>query len=633
MKLRQRNQQYWQWYWSVFRELIRRKYLSTFTVVVLSVSSIVTGFLAFMLPLKVIILAGSDRVPRYFAFFITDETKMDWIIGLTAGAIVCFVLTLLFDAITKKVSERAGTEVLAEANQLALASDQDKVVGSFYSKICSVQAGLIFGGLSMALLLLLHPVVFGLIVGLVTLEWLLSIWVVRGNDDHSPKGLKRYVLVRYKDYVSLLSNINFLIGFLVILVPYLLGDDRNIIISLISFLLLRRMLTVISSMVKTSIELEKNRQKINALLFRHHKVVTKHRSATLAMLDFLAKDHRSVFFNDALQQPKLLLDGNARSKSAIKNTADSTKTDYQVYWQDSTLKNFKTLFLWPVDKKSALSSSRLRDDKNGVVLQAQILSPKQAHLLDNEDLLFSFLNRHQVSAPSVISRFEQGKIKGQIVDVGTGEPFGGGWAELQARLFNNLWSIRPDDGLIDAYCATHYLLPDRINEELLKKVQLGVDTIEEVTVFDTFKASLEEIRTTLNRIPLYVHNDEITARNVVSAVDGSPIVVSWASWTLEPVGYEWPKKFRSQRPDGLARWIAEKRSNAPKDLADWELELPSLCRLMIRLVNRYQYKAALSMMGRICDLMQSHEYHADTSDDAFDDDEESDENQTDEAMS
>ena len=48
----------------------------------------VSFILALMLPLKVIIMLGSDGVPRYFRFFMTEETRTQWMVGLAFGAVV-----------------------------------------------------------------------------------------------------------------------------------------------------------------------------------------------------------------------------------------------------------------------------------------------------------------------------------------------------------------------------------------------------------------------------------------------------------------------------------------------------------------------------------------------------------------
>lgn len=632
MKLEARNHQYWRWYWAVYRELLRRKLSATLIVVVLSVSSIATGFLAFMLPLKVIILAGSDRVPRYFAFFIAEETRMDWIVGLTVGAIVCFLLTLLFDAITKRVSEKAGSNILEEANQLSLASDQDKVVGGFYSKICSVQAGLIFGGLSMALLLVLHPTIFVLVSGLVVIEWALSIWALRGDNDLSPTGLKRYILVRYKDYVSLLSNVNFLIGFLVILIPYLLGDDRNIIVSLISFLLLRRMLTVMSSMVKTSIDLEKNRHKINALLFRHHQVVQKQRATTLALLDFLSKANRTSLIGKVIQGD-LEERGDLQRKQMLAQNAERTvaeEPEFVVQWQDPSVRTIRTLLAYSTLPSSVSRTESTR--KNIDIFQVQIFTPKKSHLLDNEEFLFNFISRDKLFAPEVVNRFQQGKFHGQVINYGTGRQYPEPWGSLQSRLYYCLWCQEPGEELKKAYCATHQLAQDKFNLELIRRVEVGVDTPEEEAVLTQMTSLLPEIARILDRIPLYVHNPELAAKNVVENHDGKPLIVTWASWRLEPIGYEWPKSFRTRRPGNLVETLSSRRTDVPSDLEEWELELPALCRMLIRRINRYEFKAAIKVMGRIATLLDSHNFELDDSDSESDNLEQSDEDESEEAF-
>src|SRR5690554_4088817 len=114
--------------------------LVTLGAVVAKVLNRVFGLLALFLPLKVIILAGSEGVPRYFQFFIAPDEKSFWVVLLSLGAVTAFVATLLLEALTKRLAEAGSLEVLEGANELAVASRLRDEARGHYAKFCGVVA-------------------------------------------------------------------------------------------------------------------------------------------------------------------------------------------------------------------------------------------------------------------------------------------------------------------------------------------------------------------------------------------------------------------------------------------------------------------------------------------------------------
>ena len=73
----------------------------------------VSFVLALMLPLKVIIMLGSDGVPSYFRFFMTEETRDAWMLGLVCAALGMFLLYLATGAWLARLSDRGGERIVA----------------------------------------------------------------------------------------------------------------------------------------------------------------------------------------------------------------------------------------------------------------------------------------------------------------------------------------------------------------------------------------------------------------------------------------------------------------------------------------------------------------------------------------
>src|SRR5690606_710428 len=78
---------------------------STFFVTVVQALSEITSLLAFLLPLKVILLVATPGVPRYFRFFIDPADKEPWIAWLSMSAVIAYLLTVALDFIAERMSE------------------------------------------------------------------------------------------------------------------------------------------------------------------------------------------------------------------------------------------------------------------------------------------------------------------------------------------------------------------------------------------------------------------------------------------------------------------------------------------------------------------------------------------------
>lgn len=593
MNIFKRNHGYWLWYWRVFGVLLRRRFFSTSVVVVLSAASIVTGFLTFMLPLKVIILAGSEGVPRYFRFFIEPDEKWDWIIIFTVATIVCYTLTLLFDAVTRKMSVAAGSELLESANDLAVVSNQEDVVGGYYGKFCSLMASLLFALASMAVLALINMPVFVYVAGVLLAQFLLTAWALNGKDDVNPGPFKRYVGYKYKNYVSFLSNFIFLSGFLLILYPYLVGEGPNILFSLISFLLLRRMLGEMGNAVTGSVELEKARLKVNALLFREHQMVKQEKPTLLALRDAFAKPRRTALLKRVMAE---LTDFRKKQRQQ-----PALNSEPEVCWQDSAIRFVTTLVVH--DPVVALSGSVTEAQH----YQVQVCSSKQAILLDKEERLFDYIPRPQLWAPEVLARFEEARFHCQLLRYGTGETLGRDWKQWEPAIHEHLWSTTLPDTLTAAYAASHRWLHQRVNEEFIRRVDIAVDTAAERQIFDDFLAALDDFQACLKAQPLAVHNPALKSDTVVHDGVGGVLVTSWGQWSLEPIGFSLPRSASDQWLETCIDRLKQARKDIPATFSLTSVQMIHKAADLERQINKSFYKAALTTMADLLTLLQQND--------------------------
>lgn len=576
MNLFQRKLGFWQWFLQVMGTFLQARPLTTTLIVGATTLARITSFLALMLPLKVILLAGSDGVPRYFRFFIEPDEKLAWIVGLALAAIGLYIATLALDALTRRLALAASGEILESANELTVIHNQEEEALSCYARFCRVCAYVLFSLAALTVLLLVNKWLFLFLVTAITLEFLFSAWAVAGTDDINPGRLKAFVTEKFASYLSVLVSINFLAGFLVILAPFVLFDGGQILFAIISVLLMRQTLGTVSGAARIAVGLEKRRHRINTLVFREFQLEHKERRHSVALRDLFPKEERRHMAMESLNADK------AASVDAC--------------WQDSTIPAVTTFSITVTDQAGAGTKH----------YQQQIYLPSRAYQLENEELLFEHIARRRLWAPEVVARFSKGPFECQICEYGQGKPLGNRWKAWEATLLLHVWACKLPDVLVDAFAASRPLLHNRLTSTLLERVELAVDTADEADLLSMVQASLPTIQSRLKTMPLYVYNPDINRNNVVFGDDAqSVLIMTWGRWKLEPLGAMLPPGISDKQLQTLLKSAREQRTDIPRELDVPDLRYVSACWNLDRLIRAGRYKAALNEMAAITEQKAS----------------------------
>jgi hypothetical protein len=239
------------------------------TLVVISTSAVarVTRLLAFFLPLKVILLAASDGVPRYF-FFIDPDDKLGWILGLSISTFVLYGITLALEALANRLSEDASSTVMQGAKEMMVLNNQGFVAQSCCGRVCRVSANLLFVAMASGVLALLNLWLLLLIAGLIALQFVLTSRVIGGDTESNASPWNLYITEKLGNYLRILLSVNFLSGFVVILIPFLISNSGNILVAILSFLVLRQLLESLLQITNDAVRLGKDKHRINPLVFR-----------------------------------------------------------------------------------------------------------------------------------------------------------------------------------------------------------------------------------------------------------------------------------------------------------------------------------------------------------------------------
>lgn len=550
---------------------LRARPLTTIMVIIASGLNRVTSLLAFLLPLKVILLVASDGVSRWFEPFVGPDGKDLLVIVLTAAAVVSFFLSIAFDALTDRLAASASETLLKGSNELAVIGNQGTTARNIYSQFSDTVAGALFVLTGLTVIGLVNPFLLGALLGLSVAEFLFTALVAARTDRINPGPIGRLLTQDLRDYLNIFSSINFLAAFGILLYPFIWGGGGQVLASLLSIVVLRRILGVAAEVIQNAVKMVQRRAVIDALVFREEPYRTKEGDVMRILREMFQKEAR-----------------DSRAKQLMR-TAGIPCEEVEAAWQDSRLSGMNQLTI------------RVRtSDGETRFFQQQIFMPKHDLRLENEAVLFEYVARDQLHAPAQLLRFREGLFQCQICEAGAGKAVGQrGWHKVRNKLLARLMSVQPPRALIQAFTMSRPLLHDRLTEDFIDRLEVGVDTADERSTLDELRARLPLLRERIRVIPLYVRNPEIQYSNVLRKEDGEPLVMTWGKWTLEPLGAALPGRVKRSVLGDFVHSVSTTRSDIPPDFQIEDMELAGTAYELERLIHGNLLKEALNCASRL----------------------------------
>ena len=496
------------WTFQVLRQLAHVSPAITYTVIIYSVIARTTRMLAFLLPIKIILLAGSDGVPRYFRAFLAPEHKDEGILALSVAAFVCYGLTLLLEARSKRLSEAGSDRLLAASAVMSLVNNQRVAAQGYYARFTQVAASVLFASIGLLVLLLLDPVLAAYLAGLMVCLYLFSAWALQGITPLKRTTLSDVITDDLANYLGILSSLIFLSSFLVILYPFVAGTNGNILVAIICVVLLRQMLSALTGCIRDAVALTRQTPLINTLVFPDHQLqVTE------------AKDQRTL---------RDLFGREEREARIAEELADQIKPGetLKVEWCDPTISG--TVEFSIVMESDGAPARHFRQ---------RVFPPRLTRMLENEDLLFRHLDRASIWAPPLVRRFSHGEYACIVCEAGTGTlPDTTEWRKLPGVFLADLWCVEPPPDLVRIYRSSHKLLHERLTDEFVARMDIAIDSDEAQRTFEQLRAALPAVREQIAALPLVFVNPGFVREQVVARSEGGFYALAWGQWSLEPLG-------------------------------------------------------------------------------------------------
>ncbi|OLO07796.1 hypothetical protein BTW08_10570 [Salinicola sp. MH3R3-1] len=579
MNLYRASWRHLRWFASVWRQLIRHTpFAAPMTAGTLLISQL-AQVVAFLLPLKVILLLGGNGIPRYFQGFVTMETRSLWIVLLCAGAVLLFAVSQFMDWLADRQSQRGALVVLDNARKITLFNDQDAGVREQYRRLCEAMAEGAMALVGFGVGLYLFPTLFAflLLVVVVMAGATLGLASV-GSADYRHR-VERWLNANSKGLLRILGSSGFLLGFLFLVFEFYRLSELNLLIAIISLILSRRIFQSLTNFVNGQIRLAEQRQRVDALFFHERQLQSDTSRGGQRFWELFAPAARL-----------------ARSREWIRARGGRDAVASSRWWDGGQ----SNVAWFALAEESSVREASTREPSDRESILEKIYLPRQRSQGNHETYLLERIDLGAVHAPRLLD-------KGQIEEFlwlhllcppGAAVPRERR-GEMQRRILFDLWCYVPPEEIVDSYLRSHPPLWARVDRALVDKVLLAAEEPAERELVEAFQRRLEEMQRRLKAVPLHIYNPDVSDRNILLDEQDSPCVLCWGRWSLEPIGAGATPRYLVQAREGEMMGALRQRRKISQKVTDRDFLLAAGLHELERLIERQQYRRALRHMEHV----------------------------------
>lgn len=553
------------WLLSLSRRLIRVVPWFTLYSVAATLLSQLALLLAFVLPLKVILLLGSEGIPRYFPEQFKAFDRQSLILALSGLAMLLFLLHQLAERVIGACVAAGSRKLLSRSSKMVLFENQDDMAAKAYQRFSRGLASLVFLGFFTPLLLWLNPflaasfiaymlvAVAGCVLLAVLSQAFQERWMVGGNQ-----------------IATLLAGVGFLLCFGYMVAEFLWFEAPSVLVAVVCLLLLRQLFRHSVSFVNDSLTLIDKRRQLSALFFHGQRLIEAPRHGFDGVWALIEPATRDEWLLQALFDTT----GRSLAIKAVRwlqlGVADVVA--YRVVACDGSRED---CFL-----VKAYESNRSATAKHEATLLVAQKGLPTLELLGVTDVGERF-HCHVFALDS--ARQALGKK----------------WPVRCEVARSSLLACAPDEELKALFRRSKPCLAQRMELDVLRRLRCLLDNPAQLEALGRFEETFDSIRELIGGLPMVYVNPDIR-RGLVMLDDYSQVLVChWARWSLEPIGSGWPVDERAMGllKEAHAAAVAQRSDMAGVTVS--HLKLVALLFAFEKSCKQQDYHGAADLLGRI----------------------------------
>lgn len=544
--------------------------LRTASAILLIIISQLLSVLSFFIPLKVVILLGSNSLPSYLpsAFQIWDRNS---IIATLAGLSIIFYLghrasdkyvSSLTSSVVDRLSKESGKLLIFE-NQIELAS-------SAYQRYAQALAGFIFGIVSIAGMLFFYPFLsLGVVLFLIVSSIYIFFYWRREN------ALTREWESEFGKKMNDLSGVGFFFMFILLVSDFLFFSHPSVYVAIFCLLIGRQMYSRLGAALYIVAGLIIQRAKLDSIL----KEEVQYRPPVLS-------SENVRFFSRFAPEKRLEWLGRLLCR-ALGQDIEITCCE----WHQLGLTNV-------VAVKAETTSG------NFII---KVYDRNRRTWAEHEATLAAEAE-NSWPIPNFVYAAEFEGHRCLVYSVGGGRRVNPDEAsKIALDIRRVLLKIEPPADLAARYLRSHALLWQRFGTATLEDLFMAANTQSENDALRYVISLWGEVRETLQRLPLMLISPDIGpgAGTLWKSEDGTGQLIDWGRWGVEPLGAGWPVV-----PDRLGKLdaaIVDAKLFRPEISGVSGAEV-RLCALVFALENdcrRQLFSHAIVLVGEVAELLQT----------------------------
>lgn len=533
----------------------------TLFVILATLASQVSMLLASLLPLKVLILVGSEGVPSYLSQDFIPLNRDALILALCIATPAFYFLHLALEKLVLRASNLGAVRLLAQSRKIVLFENQEELAASSYRRYAGGLANAVFIACVWLALAFFFPPLCLLLVGY-TAASIVCIGLAHKNS----KALRERIDENLTSLVRVLTALGFMLAFLVLVLQFLSGAAEGFLLAIISLLLTRQAFNQTNQLASVIVNLYRNRRKLNALFFSYH---------TLSQVNDKQTEFWSLFAQSTRESwlRPLLLEHLALTSKQL-----------DIHWHQTGMHDLVAL------EVSALNSE-------GELLGRYLLrfyGKSPSFIASHEaTLLFDESSEHLPALP-LLAAGQVGRWPCHIYSMPEGCAFTAPAKHIVSCL-TALMAFEPPEDLAARYARSHPMLWQRLDTFLIERLTMlaGDDNWSQVR---NLEEHLPSMLASIQGLPLVVVNPDISGNTLMQGPEGKLWITHWARWTLEPLGSGWPldKESLTSLPRELQR--ASERRPALQSVDAQAVKLAALLFKFDELCTRQLYLDALALI-------------------------------------
>lgn len=530
----------------------------TLTVVLLTLVSQIATLLASFMPLKVVILLGSEGIPRYFPPQFAQINRDALIGALSVATLACFLLYLLAEKLITQITEHGTKRLLLKSHKLVLFENQDEIAANAYQRYSRALAGGVFVTLALGGLGVFYPAITVVMLGYVALSLLVMMLLQQVSA-----GFRERLETRLIPTLNLFSGIGFFIAFGYLVADFIFWTPPGVIIAIVSLLASRQIMQRLAGGIGDVAMLQGQRAKLDALFFHGRVLLPQQQRADKTMWPLLKPSQRNNWLRLVLTE-----------------LTDRTPDKLESTWHQLGLPNV----------------AGLRVQADGECYLVKLFETNRSSLALHEATLLAE-NLQNLPAPRWIGATKVQRYQCVLYALPAGEhPTLRRAKKALAQTKTRLLVVEPSPTLIQRFQRSRPMLWQRLDSTFWERLKVAANGTHQYETVAQFLSRLPALMQELRTLPLAIVNPENHQDALWIQEDGVPVLTNWGAWSLEPIGAGWLDK--PERLPLLAPALvkAAEQRTALSSVSTKQSELAALAFALERECNRQRFVQALELL-------------------------------------